>query len=103
MEINPAHSAIKTLLDKVEEDPEDPEAKQLMETLFETAKIKSGFMLRNPVEYADKVEEMIFKVYNIPNDVPFDDYDNDESQENEPKFEPDSDSDSESDKEHDEL
>lgn len=103
LEINPSHQAIEILLDKVEEDPKDPEAKALMETLFETAKLKSGFMLRNPVDYANKIESMIFKVYDIPVDVPFNDADMDNKVSENDSVDDNIDSDSESNHEHEEL
>lgn len=46
LEINPRHPLIKEMLKKVEENKEDKTAKELAQVLFETATLRSGFMVK---------------------------------------------------------
>lgn len=46
LEVNPRHPLVKELLKRVETDKEDKTAKDLARVLFETATLRSGFMVK---------------------------------------------------------
>ncbi|RUS21840.1 hsp83-like protein [Endogone sp. FLAS-F59071] len=59
LELNPQHSIVKTLKDKVATDKNDRTVKDLTTLLFETALLTSGFSLDNPNEFAARIHKMI--------------------------------------------
>jgi len=59
LEINPDHSIMKTLREKVEADQDDKTAKDLVVLLFETALLTSGFSLEEPQHHATRIFRMI--------------------------------------------
>jgi len=59
LEINPDHSIMKTLREKVEADQDDKTAKDLVVLLFETALLTSGFSLEEPQSHATRIFRMI--------------------------------------------
>nr|ACM24799.1 heat shock protein 90 [Steinernema feltiae] len=59
LEINPDHSIIKTLQDKVEADQDDKTARDLIVLLFETSMLTSGFSLDEPQLHAGRIFRMI--------------------------------------------
>jgi len=59
MEINPDHQIIKTLLEKVENDPNDKSIKDLIFLLYETSLLSSGFSLDNPAIHSSRIYRMI--------------------------------------------
>ena len=46
LEINPRHPLIKELLRRVEDNPEDASAKEMALMMFNTATLRSGYMLK---------------------------------------------------------
>lgn len=58
-EINPDHSIMESLLQKVEVDKHDKSVKDLIMLLFETALLSSGFVLENPQVLASRIYRMI--------------------------------------------
>lgn len=50
LEVNPRHPLVKELLKRVETDKEDKTAKDLARVLFETATLRSGFMIKVKVD-----------------------------------------------------
>lgn len=68
LEINPRHPLIKELLRRVNDDPTDPVAKQTALTLFRTATLRSGYMLKDTVDFADTVEKMMRESLGVPMD-----------------------------------
>ena len=46
MEINPRHPLIKELLRRVEDNPEDAVAKDMSLMMFQTATLRSGYMVK---------------------------------------------------------
>merc|ERR1712076_186382 len=59
LEINPRHPLIKELLRRVEDNPEDKTAKEMAVMMFNTATLRSGYMLKDTVAFADHVENIM--------------------------------------------
>jgi len=59
LEINPDHSIIHQLRDRVEKDKNDKTVKDLVILLFETALLASGFCLDDPQTHAHRIYRMI--------------------------------------------
>merc|ERR1712168_1042993 len=59
MEINPDHSIMKTMREKVEQDKNDKSVKDLVVLLFETALLSSGFSLEDPMTHSNRIHRMI--------------------------------------------
>lgn len=92
LEVNPRHPLIKKLASQVEEDNESQTAKDLAEVLFETAVLRSGFMLEDSAGFAGRIERMLRLSMDVgldeeieeePEDEEEDDEDDDDSEEEE--------------------
>merc|ERR1719167_1389940 len=59
MEINPDHSIVENLRQRVEADKSDKSVKDLVMLLFETALLSSGFALEEPAVHAQRIHRMI--------------------------------------------
>lgn len=59
MEINPNHSIIKALKEKVDADSNDKTVKDLVMLLFETSMLSSGFSLDDPSAFVGRIQRMI--------------------------------------------
>nr|ACU00686.1 heat shock protein 90 [Bursaphelenchus mucronatus] len=59
LEINPDHSIMKALRERVEADQDDKTARDLVVLLFETALLTSGFSLEEPGSHANRIFRMI--------------------------------------------
>ena len=59
LEINPDHSIIKTLKTKVDLDKNDKSVKDLVNLLYETSLLASGFTLELPQQHADRIFRMV--------------------------------------------
>jgi heat shock protein beta len=59
LEINPRHPLIKELLRRVDADKEDVTASSMANLMFETATLRSGFMLSDTSSFASRVELLL--------------------------------------------
>jgi len=59
LEINPDHSILRNLREKVESDKNDKSVKDLICLLFETSLLSSGFSLEDPGVHASRIHRMI--------------------------------------------
>ncbi|KAJ3218224.1 heat shock protein 90 [Dinochytrium kinnereticum] len=59
LEINPTHSIVRALKEKVASDKNDKTVKDLTFLLFETALLSSGFSLEDPSGFASRIHRMI--------------------------------------------
>ncbi|KAM0729060.1 Endoplasmin [Formica fusca] len=65
LEINPRHPLIRELLRRIEVDISDLTAKDTAMMMFRTATLRSGYMLRDTVSFADSVEQLMRKSLGI--------------------------------------
>jgi len=68
LEINPRHPLIKELLRRVEDNPEDVVAKDMALMMYNTATLRSGYMLKDTVAFAQHVETMMRETLGIDKD-----------------------------------
>merc|ERR1739838_572088 len=68
LEINPRHPLIKELLKRVQADTEDVQAKNIADMMFKTATLRSGYMLKDTVDFSKTGEEMMRATLGIPLD-----------------------------------
>jgi len=59
LEINPRHPLIKELLRRVEDSSDDPVAKDMALMMYNTATLRSGYMLKDTVAFAKHIEDMM--------------------------------------------
>ncbi|KAJ8381487.1 hypothetical protein SKAU_G00022650 [Synaphobranchus kaupii] len=64
-EINPKHPLIKEMLKRVSESPDDQTASDLAVVLFETATLRSGYLLADTKAYGDRIERMLRLSMNV--------------------------------------
>merc|ERR1711963_532574 len=65
LEINPRHPLIKELLRRVEDNPADEAAKDMALMMFNTATLRSGYMLKDTVTFAENIEVMMRKTLGV--------------------------------------
>merc|ERR1712241_244743 len=65
LEINPRHPLIKELLRRVEDNPADATAKEMAVMMFNTATLRSGFALKDTVNFAEHIEAMMRKTLGV--------------------------------------
>merc|ERR1712066_1048911 len=82
MEINPRHPLIKELLRRVEDNPDDSVAKDMAVMMFNSATLRSGYMLKDTTEFAVQLEQMMRETLGIDKDEQDED-DEDEEDEDE--------------------
>lgn len=68
LEINPGHPLIKELLRRVEASASDKKAQDLVELMFESATLRSGYELRDTAGFADRIETMLRSAMNVSPD-----------------------------------
>jgi len=81
LEVNPRHPLIKELLRRVNDDPSDPIAKETALTLFRTSTLRSGYMLKDTVDFAETVERMMRQSLGVPMDEEVDEEEPDMAEE----------------------
>jgi len=59
LEINPKHPIILELFKRVDEENLDDSTKEIAKILFDTATLRSGYDLKNPVEFASRIEKVV--------------------------------------------
>ncbi|XP_072026800.1 endoplasmin-like [Amphiura filiformis] len=69
LEINPKHPLMGELLSKVEADEEDPVAHDLARVMYETATLRSGYLLEDSAGFATRIERMLKLSMNIDIDA----------------------------------
>uniref|UniRef100_A0AC35U4S3 HATPase_c domain-containing protein n=1 Tax=Rhabditophanes sp. KR3021 TaxID=114890 RepID=A0AC35U4S3_9BILA len=67
-EINPRHPVVKELLRRVDADTSDQKAIDTAELLFETATLRSGFILADQVGFAQRIESILRKNLDVAED-----------------------------------
>jgi len=70
LEINPRHPLIKALLEKVEADSEDSQAQSIAEVMFDTAVLRSGYQLKDQVDFSKRIMNMLYKNLDIDPNTP---------------------------------
>jgi len=95
LEINPRHPLIKELLRRVEDNPEDATAKDMALMMFNTATLRSGYLLKDTVGFAEHIEalmrdtlgidkeEQVEEEEDLPEDEPTEDEEEEEEEEEE--------------------
>lgn len=95
MEINPRHPLIKELLRRVEDNPEDAVAKDMSLMMFQTATLRSGYMVKDTTVFANQIEgmmrdslgidkdELVEEEEELVDEIPEDDEDDEEEEEDE--------------------
>jgi heat shock protein beta len=68
LEINPGHPLIKELLKRVESDSNDPKANEMLQLMYESATLRSGYELRDTAGFADRIESMLRRAMNVSPD-----------------------------------
>merc|ERR1712072_450441 len=97
LEINPRHPLIKELLRRVEDNPEDKTAKEMATMMFNTATLRSGFSLKDTVNFAESIEKMMRETLGVDADEQVDE--EEEVLDEEPPEEDDEDEEEEEDEE----
>ncbi|XP_018330148.1 endoplasmin [Agrilus planipennis] len=69
LEVNPRHPLIKELLRRVQDNPEDPAAKDIALMLYRTATLRSGYMLRETADFAKSIEQMMKKSLGVTDEI----------------------------------
>nr|XP_009861771.1 endoplasmin [Ciona intestinalis] len=83
LEINPRHPLIKNLLERIETDAEDAQAAQIANVMFDTAALRSGYSLKDSVDFSKRILDMLYKNLNIDPETPIEEEPEDEEPEEE--------------------
>jgi len=59
LEINPRHPVIKALLKTVENEKADEETEDMVNVLFDTAMLRSGYSVKDTVNFASRIEDVL--------------------------------------------
>jgi len=68
LEINPRHPLIKELLRRVEDNPADATAKDMALMMYNTATLRSGYLLKDTVNFAEHIERMMRETLGVDAD-----------------------------------
>ncbi|KAJ8918790.1 hypothetical protein NQ315_011074 [Exocentrus adspersus] len=102
LEINPRHPLMRELLKRVNDDTNDPTAKDMALMMFRTATLRSGYMLKDTADFAQSIEVMMRKTLGVPVDEQVEE-EEDIPEDGIPEDENGDIKDEEADEEHDEL
>ena len=69
LEINPFHPMVKALLERVGEDAEASETKDLAELLYDAALLRSGFGMEAPEKFAQRVHRIVSSSLSVAEDA----------------------------------
>jgi len=69
LEVNPRHPLIKELSRRIEADKEDSVAKNMGLLMYETATLRSGFMLSDTASFAQRVESLLRKSLGVDESI----------------------------------
>jgi len=100
LEINPRHPLIKELLRRVEDNPGDAVAKEMALMMYNTATLRSGYMLKDTNAFALNIEKMMRETLGVDQDEAVED--EEELPEEAPEEEGEDDDDEEEEEEEDE-
>lgn len=103
MELNPRHPLIKELLRRVKDDSKDETARDMAELVYETATLRSGFMLEDTLAFSTRVETLLRKTVGLPDDARVDEEPEEDTREELPTESPTKADEEEEEDEHDEL
>merc|ERR1712059_31511 len=81
LEINPRHPLVKELLRRVEDNPADKAAKDMAVMMFNTATLRSGFNLKDTVNFAEQIESMMRQTLGVDADEQVDQEEGDDEEE----------------------
>merc|ERR1712227_1147528 len=81
LEINTRHPLIKELLRRVEDNPADQTAKDMAVMMFNTATLRSGFSLKDTVNFAEHIETMMRKTLGVDVDEAIEEEEEDDEEE----------------------
>nr|XP_039250321.1 endoplasmin-like [Styela clava] len=101
LEINPRHPLIKNLLERVEADNADDQAKSIAQVMFDAAVLRSGYTLKDSADFSKRILSMLYKNLNIDPDTPIEEEPEDEEKEEEDEDEEEVDADEEDEEEDD--
>ncbi|KAI8511373.1 hypothetical protein Bbelb_104730 [Branchiostoma belcheri] len=65
LELNPHHPLVQELKNRVDTDQEDQTTKELAQILYDTATLRSGFMLQDSSNFANRIERMLRLSMNV--------------------------------------
>ncbi|GBM74432.1 Endoplasmin [Araneus ventricosus] len=105
LEINPRHPLMKELLRRIQSDKSDEMAKNMANIMYETATLRSGFMLSDTSSFAQRVEVLLRKTLGVSENARVDEEPeiSEEVEDEEQKAEDDDEDEQDKTEEHDEL
>merc|ERR1739846_295905 len=68
LEVNPRHPLIKELLRRVEDNPADKTATDMALMMYNTATLRSGYSLKDTVNFAQQIEAMMRQTLGVDAD-----------------------------------
>merc|ERR1711902_251606 len=83
LEINPRHPLIKELLRRVEDNPADKTASDMAVMMYNTATLRSGYSLKDTVNFAQQIEAMMRQTLGVDADEQVEEDEDDEEEEEE--------------------
>ncbi|XP_035675389.1 endoplasmin-like isoform X3 [Branchiostoma floridae] len=83
LELNPHHPLVQELKNRVATDQEDQTTKELAQVLYDTAVLRSGFMLQDSADFANRIERMLRLSMNVDLNAKAEGWEEDEEEEEE--------------------